>query len=59
MDDIENWYGFLSSREEPCDGCGCLDCECDLDPDDCLNCGVCESCIDRSIAFSEESEPRP
>jgi hypothetical protein len=27
----------------------------DRDPKDCLNCGMCESCIDRSIAAAEDA----
>lgn len=40
---------------EPCPECGCDHCyggcvRDDDDADDCLNCGVCQDCIDRSIA---------
>lgn len=43
-----------------CHECGCEDCHggCQRDEDeadDCLNCGMCQECIDRSIA-AEESE---
>ena len=31
-------------------------CECAVNASDCLDCGVCESCIERSIAVSEEFE---
>jgi len=59
MDDIENWVSRYTDRDEPeertCMGCGFVDCECDDDQDDCLNCGVCDWCIERSITAAEEN----
>ena len=43
---------------ERCPDCGCEHCyggcrRDEDDADDCLNCGVCQECIDRSIAAAE------
>ena len=46
-----------------CPVCGCDPCDCDDDevedpeatlPEDCLNCGMCQSCIERSIEAARE-----
>lgn len=58
MGDIENYLSRYTDRDDPgddvCPRCGYRDCECDDDPDDCHDCGMCEECIDRSIAAAEE-----
>jgi len=46
VDDFENYLTRYTDR----------DTDDEPDRDDCLNCGVCEWCIERSIAAAEEAD---
>lgn len=50
---------YCDNCHEPPGCCLCYEAAPDRDEaeEDCLNCGMCESCIDRSIAAAEEAEP--
>lgn len=47
-----DWSCVDSDGRQVCDNCGEVMPR-HMDPDDCLDCGVCDNCIERSQAYAE------
>lgn len=58
MNGLDAWI----EGDNVCSYCGMYDCVCepdaedDRDPDDCMDCGVCDACIEQSRAYAEQME---
>jgi len=59
MDGLDAWI----TGEGLCTYCGQRRCVCEpdaeddeRDPDDCMDCGVCDACVEQSKAYYEEME---